>query len=61
MEESRQSALFIELLRSAICQRRKNNVMTVSNGQFADVAIYIHLVVFERSTDMGDIRFLIEL
>jgi hypothetical protein len=32
-----------------------------SNGQFADVAIYIHLVVFERSTDMGDIRFLIEL
>ena len=32
-----------------------------SNGQFADVAIYIHVVVFERSTDMGDIRFLIEL
>jgi hypothetical protein len=31
IEESRQSELFIEFLRNAICQRCKNNVMTVSN------------------------------
>ncbi|MFT5278061.1 MAG: hypothetical protein ACI97K_001525 [Glaciecola sp.] len=35
IEASRQSEFFIELLRSAICQRRKNNLMTVSNGQVA--------------------------
>ena len=44
MEENGQSALFIELLRSAICQRRKNNVMTVSNGPFPDIAIFADLV-----------------
>jgi hypothetical protein len=47
MEESEQSELFIELLRSAICQRYKNNLMTVSNGQIADLVIFVKSIVFE--------------
>ncbi len=43
MEENGQSALFIELLRSAICQRRKNNVMTVSNGQLPVVKLLLEM------------------
>jgi hypothetical protein len=38
---------FIEVLRSPICQRCKNNLMTVSNGQLADVAVFLILVLIE--------------
>ncbi|MFT5541506.1 MAG: hypothetical protein ACI97K_001236 [Glaciecola sp.] len=50
VEESGQQALFIELLRSAICQRCKNNLLRVSNGHEADGGLLLKMNAKRAST-----------